>query len=35
MNKSLVIAACVMSFIAFGPGGIFVSLFLLNQWGDQ
>lgn len=34
MNKILLVGACVMSFIAFGLGGIFVSLFLLAQWGE-
>lgn len=34
MNKTILLAACVLSFIAFGPGGIFVSLFLLMQAGD-
>lgn len=35
MNKALLLALCVMSFVAFGPGGLFVSLFLLAEWGNQ
>lgn len=34
-NDFLLVAACVLSFVAFGPGGFFVSLFLLMQKGAE